>query len=209
VHKSLPLMIKKLAETAFTTYLGVLKCGNLSARIGLYPAPQTYVKTSASETITKVFSDSLEVCGFIEIADLASPMAISRHLVTPLPVKSEAKTKLETEGDEETDEGKIPSFCVLFHGALKVENVAALCSVGDDWYGILYSWADNKKKSNLMLAVFEPGSSVVPWLGDFNYVSGENLPRLFFDMIPTYLLGEIGNIIRNEIYATKTKSNSL
>ena len=37
------------------------------------------------------------------------------------------------------------------------ENAAALVNVGEDWYGIVYSWADNKKKANLMLSLFEPG----------------------------------------------------
>lgn len=27
----------------------------------------------------------------------------------------------------------------------------------DDWYGMMYSYADSKKKSSLMLSVFEPG----------------------------------------------------
>ena len=27
----------------------------------------------------------------------------------------------------------------------------------EEWFGMLYSWADSKKKSNLMLSVFEPG----------------------------------------------------
>lgn len=46
--------------------------------------------------------------------------------------------------------------------------MAALCLLNNDWYGFIYSWADTKKKSNLMLTVLEPGSDVVPWLGDFN-----------------------------------------
>lgn len=44
--------------------------------------------------------------------------------------------------------------------------MAALCQVGPEWFGILYSWADSKKKSNLMLTLLEPGSNPVPWLGD-------------------------------------------
>ena len=35
--------------------------------------------------------------------------------------------------------------------------MVALCQVGPDWYGILYSWSDNKKKSNLLLSIFQPG----------------------------------------------------
>ena len=32
---------------------------------------------------------------------------------------------------------------------------------------MLYSWSDNKKKSSLMLSVFEPGTPF-PWLGNLN-----------------------------------------
>ena len=44
---------------------------------------------------------------------------------------------------------------------MKVENMGAICSVGLDWYGLLYSWADSKKKSNLMLSIFEPGEFII------------------------------------------------
>lgn len=49
------------------------------------------------------------------------------------------------------------SVCVLLHGALKVENMAALVLLNDDWFGFIYSYADSKKKSNLMLTVLPPG----------------------------------------------------
>ena len=39
-----------------------------------------------------------------------------------------------------------------------MESLCALCEIGVDWYGFLYSWADNKKKSNLMLSVLPPGT---------------------------------------------------
>jgi len=35
--------------------------------------------------------------------------------------------------------------------------MAAFCQVADDWFGVIFSWADNKKKSNLMLGLLEPG----------------------------------------------------
>lgn len=44
--------------------------------------------------------------------------------------------------------------------------MAALCEVAEGWFGVLFSWADNKKKSNLMLTVLEPGTDAIPWLGD-------------------------------------------
>jgi len=46
--------------------------------------------------------------------------------------------------------------------------MAALCLLNNDWYGFIYSWADTKKKSNLMLTVLEPGCDVIPWLGNFS-----------------------------------------
>lgn len=73
----------------------------------------------------------------------------------------------DSDNEDNSDDGKSPSFCVLLHGALKVENMAALCLLNTDWYGFIYSWADTKKKSNLMLTLLEPGVDIVPWLGNF------------------------------------------
>lgn len=68
----------------------------------------------------------MEICGFISVADVGSPSAVSRHLVLPLPTDKTANMQgisLEEESDNEDtgDDGKIPSFCVLLHGALKVK----------------------------------------------------------------------------------------
>lgn len=62
------------------------------------------------------------------------------------------------------------SVCVLLHGALKVENMAALVLLNDDWFGFIYSYADSKKKSNLMLTVLPPGHDGIPWLGDLRFM---------------------------------------
>ncbi|XP_019502815.1 PREDICTED: von Willebrand factor A domain-containing protein 9 [Hipposideros armiger] len=61
--------------------------------------------------------------------------------------------------------GKIPNFCVLLHGSLKVEGMVAIVQLGPEWHGMLYSQADSKKKSNLMMSLFEPGPEPLPWLG--------------------------------------------
>lgn len=48
-----------------------------------------------------------------------------------------------------------------------------------EWYGMLYSQADSKKKSNLMMSLFEPGPEPLPWLGKVSQlgpISG-NLPN--------------------------------
>jgi len=34
-----------------------------------------------------------------------------------------------------------------------------------DWFGMLHSWADSKKKSNLVLTTFCPGENI-SWLGN-------------------------------------------
>ena len=56
--------------------------------------------------------------------------------------------------------------------------MVALCELGTNWYGILFSWTDTKKRSNLMLIILEPEKIAVPWIGDFRYLGtlpGENI----------------------------------
>ena len=36
---------------------------------------------------------------------------------------------------------------------------------------MLHSWADSRKKSNLVLSVFKPGVYSVPWLGSFTMLN--------------------------------------
>jgi len=40
------------------------------------------------EYVKKTVSKDLEICGFMDIKDIANPPHISRHLVLPLPVTS-------------------------------------------------------------------------------------------------------------------------
>ena len=87
--------------------------------------PYTHVKDFSTETYT--ISDQLEVVGFLELADIGSPAAVSRHLVLPMGSglsnhNNHVDAKNEDSDDENHDEGKTSSFCVLLHGALKVEN---------------------------------------------------------------------------------------
>lgn len=171
---SVTACFQKLAETNYVSFQGYLKCGHLGSRILLSPAPMPYTKKADFELVSGLMiSKTIEICGFISVADVGSPSAISRHLVLPLATEKTSSMQgisleEDSDTDENGDEGKIPSFCVLLHGALKVENMVALCLLNNEWYGFIYSWADTKKKSNLMLTVLEPGLDVVPWLGNFS-----------------------------------------
>ncbi|XP_066965108.1 integrator complex subunit 14 isoform X2 [Macrobrachium rosenbergii] len=168
--KSVSQMFEQLIKTNFSSYSGTLHCGKLSAPVTLSPPPQPYCRHHDFEVMRVSVDSAIHVLGFLNTGDVSSPPAFSRHLVLPLSAKGDMVMlpKTDAGSDDEgggNDEGKIPSFCVLLHGGLKRENMVALCQVGENWFGILYSWADNKKKSNLMLSIFVPGTDIIPWMG--------------------------------------------
>ena len=81
------------------------------------------------EVVQCKVSKDIVICGFVDLVDVASPPAVSRHLVLPVHTSksdhsylSELKSEADMEEDVSlSDEGKSPSFCVLLHGALKVQ----------------------------------------------------------------------------------------
>uniref|UniRef100_A0A2M4BGK3 Integrator complex subunit 14 n=1 Tax=Anopheles marajoara TaxID=58244 RepID=A0A2M4BGK3_9DIPT len=259
-------MFETMCDTNYRQFEATLRCGGyfrLEGPIIVWPAPLPYTARDVlgGET-TKLMSRRLEVCGFLALADIGSPMSISRHLILPrnpagvtatvkvptdvtikvehgvegstkqrtlssgaapsvgtdvvgvspsgvknghatLPTPEErleadikvffAKSDTGSSGsgdhhhhhhhhhhqqqqqqqqhhEDQLDDVNRESVCVLLHGALKVENMAALVLLGEGWYGFIYSYADGKKKSNLMLNVLPPGNDVVPWLGDLRYL---------------------------------------
>lgn len=91
-------------------------------------------------------------------------LAIESHLIAP-----------------EQDITKQPSFCVLLHNSLKQENMVAICIIGkneetnDDWYGMLHSHTDSKKRSSLMLSLLIPGPSPILWLPSFRTMGSSML----------------------------------
>lgn len=55
-----------------------------------------------------------------------------------------------------------------------------------EWHGMLYSQADSKKKSNLMMSLFEPGPEPLPWLGkmaQLGPISGMTQTRFCLDFV--------------------------
>lgn len=170
--KSVQAMFGKLIDQAYTPFHAVLRCGNLASDVQVFPRPEPVLLDEEVDPIPKSVLTELEIVGFIEIGDIASPPVLSRHLVLPIAVNKETDevgTGTTEDMEEETSAnqmaGKSPNFCVLLHGSLKVEGMVALVQLAPDWYGMLYSQADSKKKSNLMMSLFDPGPLPLPWLG--------------------------------------------
>ncbi|KAK0051696.1 von Willebrand factor A domain-containing protein 9 [Biomphalaria pfeifferi] len=173
--KSVEETFNRLAEKYYNPYCGTLLCGNFNCAVQLFPKPEPFVKQLNDEKVTYGVSDKIEIIGFLEIKDVGSPPTVARHLILPRSTKEKLDTKdkdakngKSEEEDDSQDDGKTPSFTVLLHGSLRVESMVAIARVCNDWYGMIYSWADSKKKSNLMLALFDPGQDSVPWLGPFD-----------------------------------------
>ncbi|KAF4091587.1 hypothetical protein AMELA_G00038630 [Ameiurus melas] len=170
--KSVQAMFGKLIDQAYMPFHAVLRCGNLASDVQVFPRPEPVLLDEELDPVPKAVHTDLEIMGFIEIGDIASPPVLSRHLVLPIAVNKEADEVGAGAADEMEEEtssnqmaGKSPNFCVLLHGSLKVEGMVALVQLGPDWFGMLYSQADSKKKSNLMMSLFEPGPEPLPWLG--------------------------------------------
>lgn len=51
----------------------------------------------------------------------------------------------------------------------------------DDWYGMLYSWADTKKKSSLMISILEPGQPFC-WCGNLQRLGKFHLEIIQFSI---------------------------
>jgi len=165
------LVSRMLALDRFRPCTGLLECGALSSSVSVVPRPQPHVQDGTPHRLPP--SPTLRLVGFLPTESVSSPPAISRHLVLPtnkegvsLPGSSVIVIGSEDEAEaEEAEDSGAPALCVLLHGGLKKENTVALVQLAPQWYGLLYSWSDSKKKSNLMLSVFFPGAHAVPWLG--------------------------------------------
>ncbi|CAD7080625.1 unnamed protein product [Hermetia illucens] len=204
-------MVERMCENNFKPFEATLKCGSyhkLECSVLMWPPPVPYKSKDllGKETI-QMISKKIDICGFLKLSDIGSPVSVSRHLIVPKmegekstkkgekgssaesPASSNEFEKLENEirqfyakgdsGNSDDEDGKSSSsaesnkesFCVLLHGALKVESMAALVLLNDNWFGFIHSYADSKKKSNLMLNILQPGNDVIPWLGDLRYLS--------------------------------------
>lgn len=160
-------MFQKFFNGRYKQFVGTLKFGEeQTSAVSLFPPPAPIKQTIDFQLVDAEVESVLQIKGFLSIADVSSPPVVSRHLVLPHIVREDGTV---SNTDEES---RTPSLCVFLHASLKVENLCALVQVASDktsavnWFGLLFSCADTKKKSNLMLALFEPGNTPVPWLGD-------------------------------------------
>ncbi|XP_067945642.1 integrator complex subunit 14-like [Watersipora subatra] len=165
--QSVNTMVDGYVEKTYRVYSGMLLCGNLSSKVQLYPPPSNAIREDDFTYEELEFPHQISIVGFISQSQIKSPACLSKHLVLPLR---------EVFDVGEKDDGKCTAFTVLLHGALKVESYVAIAKIRDKWYGMLHSWADSRKKSNLVLSVFKPGLYSVPWLGNFQMLN--TLPDL-------------------------------
>jgi len=158
-ERSAEQVFREVCELHYRQWLGRLVLGShMAARVQLCPPPNNFQAVKEFAVVRRDLSYNLVVRGYLALAELASPPVHSRHLVLPA-------TDPAAQPQDSTDDSKTANLCVFLHGALKVENMCGVVEVGEDWFGVLYSWSDNKKKSSLMLSLFEPGLDTVPWLG--------------------------------------------
>ena len=79
------------------------------------------------------------------------------------PVQQKSKTHSLTNKASRHYMDEVPSFSLYEFLCYSIWFFACsfrrLSFCREEWYGMLYSWADSKKKSNLMLSPFVPGRS--------------------------------------------------
>jgi len=126
--KSIQNVFMKVAELHYSPFEGTLRSGSMSDTIQLFPSPKDYHHVGDMDVVHCKISREMTICGFVDLIDVASAPAVSRHLVLPINSGGKVETglaelKTDTEMEEDSvssDEGKCPSFSVLLHGALKV-----------------------------------------------------------------------------------------
>jgi len=163
-------MFQRLIDLRYHPYCGTLSFGReLSSTVTLCPPPAPFKEVRDFETIEAKVSNQLVIKGMLSMSDVASPPVVSRHLI----LAHDSKTSNSMDSQDNDILARQPSLCVFLHGAMKAEGLCALVQVAEaqnagnssaNWFGIIFSYADTKKKSTLMLALLEPGDTPVPWM---------------------------------------------
>jgi len=114
------------------------------------------------------YNRSLQICSIDGIMNMESNKI--KQIQSPGATN---KTQTSDTSAHEQDITKQPSFCFLLHTCLKQENMVAVCMVGkcddtnEDWYGLLHSHTDGRKRASLMLSLLIPGPAPILWLPNF------------------------------------------
>ena len=140
--KSVQNAFRSIFQSHYNQYEGSLLCGNLKSQITMFPSPNFkngwldvlgMYRKRKEEMHQLHMPSELKIIGFLDIADVASPAYVSRHLVLPVSKLSDdnkegINDKEETSGTFgiTEEDGKTPSFCVLLHGSLKIEKMVAV-----------------------------------------------------------------------------------
>lgn len=149
--------------------------------------PNAYNKSL--QTVGALYSATEEPCS------ASSMVNSSRAAIQEGANKPGKHSTSSNETSHDQDITKQPSFCVLLHNCLKQENMVAICIVGkseesnDDWFGMLHSHVDSRKRSSLMLSLFIPGPNPVLWLPNFRSLGSAclnaELPPAIRDKVPS------------------------
>ncbi|CAG0916065.1 unnamed protein product [Notodromas monacha] len=158
--------VEKLCSGAIPIYKADLRCGTLSERVTLFPMPD------------KEMSRNLAIIGFLNLTDIGSPALSNRFVMYPLPPEKDAvlRTKgrksakkirlsLDDALDDDIDDAKTPSLCVLLHAALRVANVTAIVRFDSYKFGMLFPSPTDARRRKLLLSVFLAGPKPVKEFG--------------------------------------------
>ncbi|XP_065322354.1 integrator complex subunit 14-like isoform X1 [Gordionus sp. m RMFG-2023] len=186
--RSLECMFEKVFLECFEPQVSQVICGNITGKASIFPPIPRYIQelylndhednheTNSEEALNL----SLHIQGFVDYHQIISLPHFTKHLLLPV-----VTSNIDSNADKSNNPSpaqKIPSFLVLLHGSLKIENMAALCRINlncDErnsrksecsliWFGFLYSSftsCENKKKSNLYLSTLPIGPDPSPTLG--------------------------------------------
>lgn len=85
--QSVKLMFSKYSESRYAPFYSNLVCGHLKSEVQLFPPPETIKVTHDLEVMERKISNEMQICGFLDTADISSPSSMSRHLVVPTKAK--------------------------------------------------------------------------------------------------------------------------
>ncbi len=85
--QSVKNMFSKFAEAHYAAFHTSLVCGHLKSEVQLFPPPEEIKVVHDLETMTRMIGSEMQICGFLDSADVSSPPCISRHLVVPTATK--------------------------------------------------------------------------------------------------------------------------